>query len=112
MNIHVQQHRIRSALHRVDPLGALLRRHQPITRRHYNVPGPNSLWHVDGHHSLIRWVFVVHGGMDGFSQLIVISTAQPTTDQTVLELFQNATTLFGVPSCVRSDHGGGECWYL
>ena len=28
MNIHVQRHRIRSALHRVDSLGALLRRHQ------------------------------------------------------------------------------------
>ena len=116
MNIHVQRHRIRSALHRVDPLGALLRRHQPITRRHYNVPGPNSLWHVDGHHSLIRWGFVVHGGMDGFSRLIVyLYCSTNNRSDTVLELFQNATTLFGVPSRVRSDHGGenvGICEYM
>jgi len=30
------------------------------------VPWPNSLWHIDGHHSLIRWGFVVHGCVDGF----------------------------------------------
>ena len=30
----------------------------------------NSLWHIDGHHSLIRWHVVVHGGIDGFSRMI------------------------------------------
>ena len=116
ININVQRHRIRSALHRVNPLGALLRRHQPIERRSYNVPGPNSLWHVDGHHSLIRWGFVVHGGMDGYSRLIVyLYCSTNNRSDTVLELFQNATTLFGVPSRVRSDHGGenvGICEYM
>ena len=32
---------------------------------------PNSLWHIDGHHSLIRWRIVIHGGIDGYSRLIV-----------------------------------------
>ena len=40
-------------------------------RRKYNVPGPNSLWHIDGHHSLVSWGFVIHGGIDGFSRSIV-----------------------------------------
>ncbi len=35
------------------------------------VPG---LWHIDGHHSLIRWGLVVHGGIDGFSRLGYISS--------------------------------------
>ena len=116
INIHVQRHRIRSALHRVDPLGALLRRHQPITRRSYSVPGPNSLWHVDGHHSLIRWGFVVHGGMDGYSRLIVyLYCSTNNRSDTVLDLFQSAITLFGMPSRVRSDHGSeniGICEYM
>ena len=28
------------------------------------VTWPNSLWHIDGHHSLIRWQFVIHGCCD------------------------------------------------
>ena len=27
--------------------------------------------HIDGHHKLIRWRFVIHGGIDGFSRCIV-----------------------------------------
>lgn len=115
-NIRVQRYRIRSALHRIDPLGALLRRHQPISRRSYTVPGPNSLWHVDGHHSLIRWGFVVHGGIDGYSRLIVyLYCSNNNRSDTVLELFRSATTTFGVPSRVRSDHGGenvGICEFM
>ena len=41
------------------------------TRHVYSVPWPNSLWHMDGHHSLVGWGFVVHGCIDGFSRLIV-----------------------------------------
>ena len=41
-----------------------------ITRRTYSVPGPNSLWHIDGHHSLLNWGLVIHGCIDGFSRLI------------------------------------------
>ena len=99
-NVHVQRYRIRGALHRIDPLGAILRRNEPITRRRYTVPGPNSLWHVDGHHSLIRWGFVVHGG---FSRLIVyLYCSTNNRSDTVLALFRHANTLFGVPSRVRS----------
>lgn len=116
MNVHVQRYRIRSALHRVDPLGAILRRNEPITRRRYAVPGPNSLWHVDGHHSLIRWGFVVHGGMDGFSRLVVyLYCSTNNRSDTVLDLFLHANTLFGVPSRVRSDRGGenvGICEFM
>ena len=97
MNVHVQRYRIRSALHRVDPLGAMLRRNEPIVRRRYAVPGPNSLWHVDGHHSLIRWGFVVHGGVDGYSRLVVyLYCSTNNRSDTVLELFRRANTLFGV----------------
>ena len=29
----------------------------------------NSLWHLDGHHSLIRWKILIHGCIDGFSRI-------------------------------------------
>ena len=116
MGYHLQRYRMRESLQRIDPLGNLLRRHQPISRRRYSVPGPNSLWHIDGHHSLVRCGFVVHGGVDGFSRFIVyLYCSNNNRADTVLELFQRATTLFGLPSRVRSDRGGenvGVCEYM
>ena len=35
------------------------------------ISGPNSLWHIDGHHKLIRWRIITHGGIDGFSRIPV-----------------------------------------
>jgi len=44
---------------------------QRIERRPYSVPGPNSLWHHDGNHTLIRWKIITHALVDGFSRLVV-----------------------------------------
>ena len=30
-----------------------------------------TLWHIDGYHKLIRWRYVIHGGIDGCSRLIM-----------------------------------------
>ena len=59
--LRVQQDRIRESMRRVDPEGVLLRTLEMtvIHRRHYQVEGPLALWHIDGHHKLIRqvWLF-------------------------------------------------------
>lgn len=52
--IIVQRDRVAKLLHVVDPVGATLRWAQVIPRRVYKVPTPNSLWHIDTHHKLIR----------------------------------------------------------
>ena len=62
----VQHERIRQSLRRVDPVGSELRLARALHRREYNVPSPNALWHIDGNHKLVRWQFVIHGGIDGF----------------------------------------------
>lgn len=55
--LNVQRRRVRESMRRVNPgasaLRALLRRPE---RRVYHVAGPNSLWHIDGNHKLIRYL--------------------------------------------------------
>ena len=49
---------------------------QDFVRRVYNIPMPNSLWHIDSYHKLIKWRIVIHGGIDGsqytLKQVIII----------------------------------------
>ena len=50
----IQQICIRESQRRIDPDGAIVRRLHVLNRREYSVPAPRSLYHVDGHHKLIR----------------------------------------------------------
>ena len=52
----IQQIRVRESLRRIDPEGTILRWLHVTERRKYNVSSPNALWHIDGHHKLIRLV--------------------------------------------------------
>ena len=114
--IHVQRYRVRESIARTDPIGRSLRWHQAVQRRSYSVQGANSLWHIDGHHSLVRWRFVIHGGIDGYSRLIVYLNCNTNNRaDTVMREFRKATEEFGVPSRVRSDRGGENvevCYFM
>ena len=106
--IRVQWNRVRSSLWRTDPSGILLRTSQLniISRRHYSVPGPRSLWHLDGNHKLIRWGFVIHGCVDGYSRRIMfLNCSTNNKAATVLQLFLNAIQNFGIPCRIRGDQG-------
>ena len=52
----VPEERVRSGLKRINPDGVALRWLQISPRRSYSVPGPLSLWHIDGNHKLIRYM--------------------------------------------------------
>ena len=105
--IHIQRYCIRSTLLRVDPRGVRRRFRRALHRREYHVPMPNSLWHIDGHHKLIRWRIVIHGGVDGFSRLpVFLSASTNNNSETVLQCFLKAVSAYGLPSRVRCDKGG------
>ena len=78
-----------------------------IIRRQYSVPCTNALWHIDGNHKLIEpYRMVIHGGIDGYSRLILYLWASISNRaSSVVQLFQNAVTLYSLPSRVRSDQG-------
>ncbi len=66
----------------------------------------NNYRHIDGNHKLIRWRFVFHGGIDGFSRTIVyLACSDNNRADTVLSLFVEASQQFHLPRRVRCDHG-------
>ncbi|KAI7790565.1 hypothetical protein IRJ41_003596 [Triplophysa rosa] len=100
--------RVRESLRRVDPQGTQQRALslRTLRRRQYSVIAPNAMWHIDGNHKLIMWRFVVHGGIDGFSRMIVyLKAATRNSASVVLLSFIEAVNRFGLPSRVRSDKG-------
>ena len=103
----IQRERIRQCIRRIDPFGVELRARGVLHRRRYHVEAPNSLWHLDGYHKLIRWNIVIHGAIDGYSQLITFLKASTNNrSDTVLSAFTTAIDEFGLPSRIRVDRGG------
>ena len=105
--LFVQRERIRNALREVDHEGIERRRLNTIHRRVYSVPCPHYIWHLDGNHKLIKWKFVVHGGIDGYTRLITfLHVSNNNRASTVLSQFNHAVQEFQWPLIIRTDHGG------
>jgi hypothetical protein len=69
-SFRVQKTRVGDSLKRVNGVGTRLRKQKAVKPREYSVPGPNHLWHIDGHHKLIRWGIVIHSMIDGFDRMV------------------------------------------
>lgn len=104
----ITERAVRNSLARVSPAGMSQRwcRHRCINKRVYFSPHPNALWHIDGNMSLVRWGFVIHGGIDGFNRVVTyLQYSSNNRASTVLRHFINAASVYGCPSRVRSDRG-------
>ena len=107
LGIRVTRAELRASIHRVDHDNTVARRSRTVKRRVYTVSCPNALWHVDTHHKLIRWRFVIHAGIDGFSRTVVYAKcADNNRAATSVEAFVGGVDKFGLPQQIRSDHGG------
>ncbi len=61
--LRVKRDDVRQSMWRVDPSGrSTMAVRGAIRRRTYSVEGPLALWHIDGHHKLIRFVIDLHLG--------------------------------------------------
>ena len=102
--VTVTQARLRAFIHRVDPVNTTS---ITIRRRVYRSEGPNAVWHINSNHKLIRWRFVIHGGSDGYSRVILyLKCAHNNRAHTVVSAYVDAVNLHGLPNRVCSDLGG------
>ena len=119
----VPHQRIRESLMQVDPVQWVFQQIK-IHHHKYSVPGPMALWHHDGQHGecyffffsfnwsfmifigLIRWNIIIHGFTDGYLNFITgLWASNNNLGATVLQLFLDASHEYGIPSCMRGDHG-------
>ena len=108
LGLRIQRKRVRKSLVRIDPKNSALRMGIVVHRRKYYVPWPNSLWHLDGHHPLIRWGLVIHGCIDGYSRRVIyLKCNNDNLSDTVLALFMEAVKRDNNlwPSRIRVDRG-------
>lgn len=107
IGVRVPRRRLRQSIHRVDHEATVARQGRTIRRRIYSVPYPNAVWHIDTHHKLIKWRFIIHAGIDGFSRTITyIRCFDNNQASTSLQIFRDGVAKFGLPDVVRTDHGG------
>ena len=105
-DLRVQRWRVSECIRRCDPVGTALRWRTVIHRRKYFVPAPNSLWHIDSCHKLMRYKMVLHVCIDGKTRLLVYCSCHDNNKaETVLTLFKEGSAKWGIPSRVRSDYG-------
>ncbi|KAK6968889.1 Integrase catalytic domain-containing protein [Favolaschia claudopus] len=94
--LKIQKRRVHGSMRRIDHLGSM-----------YSVPHSNYLWHLDGHHKLIRWGIVIHGIVDGYCRTVVgLHASTNNRASTVLDLFLRAVRKYGTPFRMRGDRGG------
>ena len=67
----------------------------PIRRREYKTRTCNSMWHIDSTHKLMHWRFVISGGVDGCSRMIMwLKHANNNRAENACNHFLNSITEF------------------
>ena len=107
-NIRASRNQIRESIVRVDPFGRTQRSCRRLIRHDYVTLGPHHMWHIDGHHKLIRYGLITHGGVDGCSRAIIyMRLNNNNTALTAFDSYQYGVTEYQMPDRIRGD-GGGE----
>ena len=67
----VRREDARLVLLELDPQNVDKRRRRRLRRRIYHSPGPNFVWHIDGHDKLKPYGISIHECIDGCSRRII-----------------------------------------
>ena len=90
-----------------NPEGVQVRKRRRLRRRKYTSPGPNFVWHIDGHDKLKPYGFSIHGGIDGFSRRVLwleVSTSNKMPE-VIAKYYLDAVKRNGLPVNVKADDG-------
>ena len=102
----MQRIRLRDSIHLVDQEGVRERKKGRLKQRVYKVKGPSHLWLADTNHKLVRWNFIIVGGIDGFSRLpLMLKCTDTNSADTLSTCLLEAVNTYGLPSRVRTDQG-------
>ena len=98
IGLRIQRSRIRESFE------VRTRFRQALHRRQCNVAMPNSLWHIDGYHNLIRWPIVYTVVLMATPGCLCTFKPPITTNQKPFSV--HAVEQYGLPSRVRCGRGG------
>ena len=98
MGVKVSRQQLRDSIHHVDHNKNVVRRSTVVKCRVYSVDQPNSVRHLDlSHHKLIKWRFITHAAIDGFSRIITnITCSNNNKSETVIQQFLLGAREFGL----------------
>lgn len=98
---------VRQVLKYLDPEGVAARKRRRLQRRKYNSPGPNYVWHIDGHDKLKPFGFSIHGCIDGFSRKLIWLEVGTTNKmpEVIARFYLDAVKKFGLPLYLKADNG-------
>ena len=104
----VRREDVRLALHELDPENVSKRRRHRLQRRKYRNPGPNYVWHIDGHDKLKPYGLSIHGCIDGYSRRIIWLEVASTNKvpELIAKYYLDALKqILGKPKFVKADNG-------
>ena len=99
---------VRLALRQLDRENVDKRQHRRLRRRKYRNPGPNYVWHIDGHDKLKPYGISIHGCTDGYSRRIIWLEVVATNKipELIVKYYLNAVKQRkGKPKRIKTDDG-------
>lgn len=104
----VRREDVRKTLLNIDPEGVDQRRRHRLSRRTYRNPGPNFVWHIDGHDKLKPFGFSIHGCIDSYSRRLIwleVSSSNKVPELIARYYLEAITQLKGIPNKIKADDG-------
>ena len=99
---------VRLALRQLDPENVDKRQCRCLRRRKYRNPGPNYVWHVDGHDKRKPYGISIHGCIDGYSRRIIWLEVAATNKipELIAKYYLDAVKqMKGKPKIIKADDG-------